>query len=486
MDKEIQKKAKSGAIWTVASNLFLVFVRIGIISVLARLINPSEFGLFATFIIFYEVSKIGFQTFLTKNVILNKKENSFLTAAITISLIHGIVISAIIILSAEYISYYFEMENLENLLRYGSILVIVSAISTVWNALVEKDINYKWLAKRKTITTIIGTGVVAIILAYFGFGFWALFIGLLVNEVLDACLVIIFKPIKFQKFNLSIVKEVYRDFTNITLTNLLNKFATKGDYFIVSKFLGEASLGFYSKAYQIMSMPTNLVGQTLNKIGFSSLANYQNDYDLQKKTYLRLTYLVAIILLPASVLMYYLSDKIILFLLGKQWTESIAPFQILVLGTFFRLAYKIPATLIQVQRRFKTIMFTQLIYAVSILGISYLLKDFGITGIAFGVLFSLFCQYIILNFYFIRSIKISLSEILNSLKNAFFISISLFLIIEYFTYAYSNLSFTSQIFSYIVVILFILYVVWKHLNWIMGENWKYWMNKFIQKENINK
>ncbi|NEQ51949.1 MAG: oligosaccharide flippase family protein [Leptolyngbya sp. SIO3F4] len=222
---------------------------------------------------------------------------------------------------------------------------------------------------------------------------------------------------------------MYDSAGSISLIGLVNKIALKGDYFIVSKFLGPSSLGLYSKAYQLMAMPTTLVSKALNKIGFATLAEYQDDREIQRLMFLRLTFLVSMILFPISVVLFFLAEEIIYILLGPAWMEATVAFQILSIGSFFRLAYKISDVILQVKRKFNVVLFIHTAYAAMVLVGAFLLREYNIEGVAVGVLLALVTEYILSTALSARYVGLSFNEIILAIYRPVLITLVLVLLI---------------------------------------------------------
>jgi O-antigen/teichoic acid export membrane protein len=170
--------------------------------------------------------------------------------------------------------------------------------------------------------------------------------------------------------------------------------------------LGIEQLGFYSKAYSLMKIPTNLLATVLNQVAFPTLSHYQTQDEKLREAFLNLTFLVAMVCIPASFLVVHHTSLIVNVLLGESWASVIPILDILALAIFFRVSYKVPAVILNVKRQFKAQMLYQAGYALGVLGFAYLFSSRGTEGVAIGALVAIVLYFCCLNFHVVRLLTI--------------------------------------------------------------------------------
>ena len=105
------------------------------------------------------------------------------------------------------------------------------------------------------------------------------------------------------------------------------------DKILIAKFLNEAALGVYSRAYSLMRYPVRYLSYALNPVLHPVLSKIQDDKDRIRNFYLKFNKLMSLVALPLIVVMYLLSRDIILILFGNQWVDSILPFKYLCIAS---------------------------------------------------------------------------------------------------------------------------------------------------------
>ena len=116
---------------------------------------------------------------------------------------------------------------------------------------------------------------------------------------------------------------------------------------MVGRTLGVDYLGLYTRAYFLIQQPANLIGQIVNNVLFPILSVIKSDIERVIRIYQGGVFLVFLSSGLGSVLLFFSAKEIVLLLLGEQWTSLVLPFQILLIGLPFRIAYKIGNTVIK-------------------------------------------------------------------------------------------------------------------------------------------
>ena len=390
------KKAYTGVIWLLSASIVNFFIRFLSTTILARIFTPNEFGIIAIIILILNIStvfyKATFENFILFDFDQNHRERVIFNA-IAVNLSYALIIILIFNFFNKQIGIFFNLTEHIYLLQIFSFTLFFQAISSVFLASINKELNFSHLATLEAKSKFIAV-LISIILALYTKNFISILVGYAMTHFL--VLIFSFIKIKISKLNFLITLTFLKDFWSITLTNLLNRFALNGDYFIIQKFIGTTQLGIYSKSYRIVGMSTNLIAQALGKVGFSTLvkANLNND-KINKMTYLVIK-ILAVIIIPLSVILKINSELIIYLLLGNQWHAVIPLFEILILSVFFRISYNIIASILKSKGCFNQLLFIQSVYATTIIMGSYLVYDKGIDWIAYVVLFSIFNQFLLM------------------------------------------------------------------------------------------
>lgn len=464
----IIKKSIVGGTWTISASVIWIFFKLFSTPILARIFSPEEFGITALLILTLSVSRIFFSA-TSQNLILfdlrkNSKE-SVLTNAIAVNLFHSLLLVFIFNFLSAKIGLFLNLSEDVYLLEVFSFTLIFIAISSVFTSFMNKRLNYKNLAVLTTKSNIFGV-VVTLLLASYTKNYISILIGYASTELL----VLVFSSFKIKfklsKLEYSIIYAFYKDFWNITLTKLLNKFALNGDYLVIQKFIGPIQLGIYSKSYQLIALSTNIIGDTLGKIGFSSLVKADLDNERTNEMIYFVIKILSLIIIPFSIILRINSELIIDLLLGDQWLDVIPLFKIISVSIFFRLAYKIIASVLKSRACFKQLLFIQSVYAINIIFGSFMVYDKGINCIAYIALLSIFIQFLMMLLFLRKQTNISVIKVFGNILPGVIIALIFMMILLMLIEILDGSILISSILSTSITLI-IVYIIEKQKN-ILG------------------
>ncbi|MBN2535259.1 MAG: lipopolysaccharide biosynthesis protein [Spirochaetales bacterium] len=411
----LASKTIKGLVWSGISSGLQTVIHIVVISVLSRILTPEDYGIVSAAMLIISLSNIFAQIGIGPALIQKKEVNADdVTTAYFLSIGMGIVFFFIIFFSAGLFEQFIKIKNVQKAVQVLSFLFIIGSFRVIAYSLLSREMNFRYISNIEWIAYAIGDGLVAIICALLGLGFWALVIGSLVKTCI---LAIAFssgalKQKHSGKFNKASAKSLFRFSGGFTLSNCINYFALNGDYLITGRFLGGEALGLYTRAYNMMKLPATLYSQIVDKVIFPAFSRIQNDKEKLGKIYMRGVTVTALIGVVVSIFFHLASREIILLLLGSQWEKMITPFSILSIGMYFRVGYKIPGSVLRSLGMVYTSAIINGVYAVLIIVFSFIGKDYGLAGISLGVTISIILIFFILIYLSFKACNLSLRNIL--------------------------------------------------------------------------
>ena len=252
----IKNSFKSGILYTAISKYLGIVITILITAILARILTPEDFGIvaivtvFASF--FNNLSNMGLGTAVIQNQNLNKED---ISSIFSLSIFIGFGFSITFFMLAYPIATFYGRVELINIIYFLSIAVLFASFQTVPNSLAFKNLLFKRIGIY-TVAIQIFSGLAAIFLAYKGFGYYALIMKIVLDAFLTFILYYYINPIEFTfKIKASSINKVIEFSSFQFFFNFINYFSRNSDNFLIGKFFGASSLGFYDIAYKLMMMP---------------------------------------------------------------------------------------------------------------------------------------------------------------------------------------------------------------------------------------
>ncbi|MBN2694454.1 lipopolysaccharide biosynthesis protein [bacterium] len=329
---ELKKSFLKGIFWTSIEkfgNVGLQFI-VGII--LARLILPSEFGLLGMIAIFIAISQSiidsGFREALVRDK--NSTEETY-SSVFIFNIFISVIIYLTLFISAPFIAEFYKEPQIVLIIRVVSLSFVIGSFSIIQQTLFQKELKFKQISINVISTTSI-SGVVATILAYHGYGIWALVIMKLLSSTLSTTLFWLtsswrFKPV----FNKNEIKRLFPFSSKLLFSSILENIYINTSSALIGRYFLPKDVGFYDQGKKLQTLPIGTLTSVIASVLYPSFSKIESDSELKIKLQ-KVIKLSIFIIFPISVLLILVSKSIILLLLTKKWENSIVYLQILALG----------------------------------------------------------------------------------------------------------------------------------------------------------
>ncbi len=384
--------------WVAWGSGAIALLKILVLVLLTRLLTPADFGVVSAALVVItfslNFSQLGLGPAVVQRPVLEPRH---LSTAFIASTGLGLLVAAIVWLSAPAIAQFFRMEQLVPVVRWLSLMFPLAGIATVPESLLQRELRFRVLANRDIVAYGVGYGLVGILLAVLGWGVWALVIAQLTQVVIRTGILLSATP---PFLGASPTWQSFRELMGYGIGQSVSRIgvilANQADNLVVGRWLGAVPLGHYSRAYQLMAVPTSLLGDILDKVLFPTMARVQDDVRRLGQAYLQGTALLALITLPVGVVAALLAPDLIPVVLGSRWEQLVPPFQILVLGITFRTGYRVSDSLSRAtgrvyRRAWRQGLFAALVFLGALVG-----QTQGLSGVALGVLLAFLINYLLM------------------------------------------------------------------------------------------
>jgi O-antigen/teichoic acid export membrane protein len=402
----LTERTVAGLAWTFLAMGAQASMQIIALLLLARLLSPSKFGVFAAALVvagFCTIfSELGVGPAIVQRPTLEPRH---IRVGFTLSLILSVATGGLVWITAPGIAWFFQMPELLGVVRAIAIGFPMQGLSVVAHALAQRQLRFRWLAGIDAMSFAAGFVIVAPVMAWFGLGVWSLVGAYLTQQLLRMVSLLLGQThAKRPLLEIGAIRELFYFGGGFTLARVGNYLAGQGDNLIVGRWLGPQALGLYSHAYQLMASPAMLVGQVLDRVLFPAMALVQFEPQRLIRAYRSGVSACALIILPASVVIGIVANEIVLVLLGSAWLDVAVPLQILAFGMLFRTSYKLSDTVARATGAVYARAWRQGVFAGAVVLGSWIGQFWGLGGVAFGVLFA-----IVLNFALMAHLSLRLT-----------------------------------------------------------------------------
>lgn len=320
---ELRQQVRSGLGWSLVNSLASRVFSVAIGLVMARLLVPEDYGVFAVGLVVLGVLQSANE--LGTSVALVRWPGDARRAsqtAITIALGFSFVLYAVTFAAAPWIADALGVPSATTVLRLLGLCVIIDGFTTIPDAMVARE----FLQKRRAIVTfagILASSAVSVSLAATDHGPMSLVWGSLTGSLISAVAVYAIAPYRPRpSFRWSDGKELLRVGLPLGATSLIFLAVLNVDYVVVGRQLGAAQLGFYLLAFNLSMWPSNLLSVAVRRVAIPGFSRVQDDRQALADAFGRAFGLLTAVAGVAVVVLGLLSHSVIAVLYGDEWAPS--------------------------------------------------------------------------------------------------------------------------------------------------------------------
>lgn len=331
------RSIKAASIAQLGSKLINVIMQLVVTMVLARLLTPEEFGTVAVLTAFSGIFNIladaGISTAIVQSSDLEEDEYDRL---LFLGLLIGIVLTALFCLLSVGVAWFYGDAAYVPLGCFMSLAVLFNSLNMVPNGVLIKERKFNLIAARLVACTLV-VGAIAILLAFFGFGAFAI----VANTVLTALFVLVWNlkgtRLRLSVGSLRVVVGKIGSFSAYNLgASLIGWLSNNLDSLIVGKAFGAAELGYYNKACSLYAYPLNILTSPITDTILPFLAPIRDDGDALRDRFVGIFRKVSFISAFCTAGMHVCAAELILIMFGDQWAPAIPMLSVLAFAVYSR------------------------------------------------------------------------------------------------------------------------------------------------------
>jgi O-antigen/teichoic acid export membrane protein len=327
------KTAIRGISWTVLKSTSTRLVTSVVFVILARLLDPADFGTVALASVFIILISVLVESGFGEAIIQRKElKASDLNSAFWVNNAIGVVLAIVLIATADLIAQSLGQPELAPVLRGLSAVFVLSGLASVPQAILRRDLAFRAIALRGFAGTLAG-GLVGIGMALAGAGVWSLVGQMIVTSIVGtATLWAMCSWRPGTEVSVRSLNELFGFSVRILGQRLAYFASRRADDFLVGVVLGPVALGLYSVAYRVLTIVTETVIWTVDSVAFPLLSRLQNDAERRRQVFLALTGLCVAAAVPTFLALSVLAPELTRLAFGEQWLSAIPVMQILALA----------------------------------------------------------------------------------------------------------------------------------------------------------
>jgi len=236
--------------------------------------------------------------------------------------------------------------------------------------------------------------------------------GLIAAAIIETIFSLIFiKPLPKLKLERKQTRLIIHRGKWMTLVGISNYLFHQGDDLIVSKFLGQKTLGFYQMAYKISTLPITEVADIFGRVSFPIYTKISADKKRLRKAFIKTLGTISILVLPLSAIIFFFSSQLIFFVLGPNWLDIVPIIKILaIFGAIRAISGSSSSVLLALKKQREVSNITLISLIGMMVAIFPLMNKFGIMGVAGATLVGSITALPLIIYYVRRELFSNLSQ----------------------------------------------------------------------------
>lgn len=303
---------------------------------LTRALDPGDYGLMGMLAIFMTISEVFISSGFGGALIQKKDctDDDFSTA-FYFNVGVAVIIYTILFFSAPIIANFYHEPQLVLITRVVALYFIFGSFNIVQDAKLHKALNIKPVAIITLLCTLVGGGV-GVIMAYTGFGVWALVAQGLSASVLRVIIYPVFtKWHPNRPFNKESLKHLWSYGSKIIVTGIIAVIIRNLSSILIGRYYDKDKVGLFSRSQSLAVLPAETMFSVLNSVTYPTFCKFQDDRQRWLEAYRRILFNTVLLVCPICVLLAIFAKPIIIILYTEKWAACIPIFKALVLARMF-------------------------------------------------------------------------------------------------------------------------------------------------------
>ena len=324
--------------WKFAERISSQLVSFVVSIVLARILAPSDYGAIAMVMIFVTLANVfvegGFSSALIQKKDADKLDFS---TVFYFSVVFSIILYAVLYISAPYISRFYgkDYEILTPVLRVIGLQVIVFGVNSVQQAYVSRKMMFKKFFWSTLVGTIVSAAV-GLIMAYSGYGIWALVGQQLTSAITNTVvLYLVTRKLPGLMFSFQRLKGLFGYGAKIMGTHLLIAVFNNVRSLVIGKLYSAKDLALFDKGGQFPSLLMNNINFSLGAVLFPKMSQEQDNRLRVKETIRNSIRFSSFIVMPLMLGLAACAEPFIRLLLTDKWVGCVPYLQLFCLTYMF-------------------------------------------------------------------------------------------------------------------------------------------------------
>jgi teichuronic acid exporter len=341
-DRHLKGQALSGVRWIVTARVLVQLITWPTTIVVMRLLHPHDYGIVAmsTIVIGFVAlfGEPGLAAGLVQTQVLREDTSR---AASGVILLLNLALLTALMLAAPWVAAWYREPQLTLVIRVASLSLLSTAIATVPQALLQRNLRFREMALA-LVAGNLGGCLATVTLAFLDFGVWALVIGSLVISFMTSVVIIYYQgAVVWPSLSrgLEPVRHLVHFSAHILGSRLLWYWSYSVDLIILGRLVPSSAVGSYSVGSNLAAIPGDKIMDALNRVSFPTLSRMRSDPARFNATAERLLGLLALFGFAIAWGIAAVAPEFVHVVLSDKWRLAVTPLVMLSIAAPIRMLW---------------------------------------------------------------------------------------------------------------------------------------------------
>lgn len=476
-EQTLKEQTAKGLFWGGLSNGIQQILNLVFGLVLARILDPNDYGLVGMLAIFSAIASTiqesGFTSALTNQKKICDEDYN---AVFWFSSLTGILFYIILFFSTPLIAIFYDKPELVGLSRIVFLGFLFSGFGIASNAYLFKNLMVKERAKIDILSLLI-SGVFGVTLALNGYSYIGLAIQTVIYIGVGTLLRLYYSPWHpMFRFNFKPLKRMFVFSSKLIITNIFTQISNNIFSVILGKFYNPRQLGFYTQGQKWMGMGNQLIWGMINSVAHPVLAHVVDDKERQRDIFRKMVRFGAFVSFPAMLGLAFVAKEFILIFLGTKWSPSVPFLQLFCLWGACGYLSALYTNLLMSHGKSNVYLYGMVFIGFLQLTVVFSLFVFGIYPMVLGYIITYYIGLLFWHYWVHLLIGVELFQIMKDIM-PYLAAICFSILISYFIAGMFSNVILVFILKIIITAIMYLSVLWFGNSVILKDTLSYLLKK---------
>ena len=341
MDKnDVKKRTLRGLVWKFLERVSSQLIALVISVIIARILSPEDYSVVSIVTVFFAFANVLVAGGLNSALIQKKNsEDEDYSTVLHISVLLSVVCYGLLFFLAPWVAKLYRQQMLVAIFRVMGLIIPINAVKAVWCAKISASLKFKKFFFSTLIGTVI-SGVVGVVMAYQGYGPWALVVQQMSSALIGTIVVMATTKIRITYgICWSRLKVLFDYGWKVLVSSLIKTIYQELNPLIIGLKFDAVSLSYYTKGRSFPNFVSATTSYTLSAVLFPALSKFQDD----KAALLRYTRLfvrqASFLAFPMMLGFFAVAENFVKLVLTDKWLPAIPYIRIFCVSMMFDMIH---------------------------------------------------------------------------------------------------------------------------------------------------